>query len=115
MVFYFSVFGTFAGLAIMGAMHLGAGQPWVAPSSMGWAWLLGIGVFASVAQLAMTRAYAQGEALAMASLQYLGIVHAYWLGVWVFDEPLKWLSVLGATLIVASGIAANRLNGRLKD
>jgi S-adenosylmethionine uptake transporter len=114
-VFYFSVFGTFAGLAIMGAMHLGGDSTWQAPSLAGWGWLLGIGVFASVAQLAMTRAYAQGEALAMASLQYLGIVHACWLGVWVFGEPLKWQSLLGAALIVVSGIAANRLNAGLRD
>jgi len=114
-VFYFSAFGAMAGLMIMGAMHLQAQDPWHTPSAQGWGWLLGIGVFATVAQLAMTRAYAEGQALAMASLQYLGIVHAFILGVWFFDEPLRLSSAAGAMLIVVSGIAANRLGQGLRD
>lgn len=114
-VFYFSAFGALAGLMIMGVMHLQAQHPWHTPSAQGWGWLLGIGVFATLAQLAMTRAYAEGQALAMASLQYLGIVHAFILGVWFFDEPLRLTSVAGAVLIVVSGIAANRLGQRLRD
>ena len=107
-VFYFSVFGTCAGLMIMAVVH-GAGQvPWPTPPLATWGWLLGIGVFATVAQLLMTRAYAKGQALAMASLQYLGIVHAFVLGVWLFDEPPRRLSVLGTALIVAAGMGANR-------
>ncbi len=114
-VFYFSAFGAVAGLMIMGAMHLQAQDPWHTPSAQGWGWLLGIGVFATLAQMAMTRAYAEGQALAMASLQYLGIVHAFILGVWFFDEPLRLSSVAGAVLIVVSGIAANRLGHGLRD
>jgi drug/metabolite transporter (DMT)-like permease len=108
-VFYFSVFGTCAGLMIMAAVHGVGHQPWPTPAMSAWGWLLGIGVFATVAQLLMTRAYAQGQALAMASLQYLGIVHAFVLGVWLFDEPPRLLSVLGTVLIVAAGMGANRL------
>ncbi len=113
-VFYFSVFGTCAGLLIMGAMHMGHGHVWASPSLPGWGWLLGIGVFASVAQLAMTRAYAEGNALAMASLQYLGIVHAHVLGMWWFDERPSLWSVVGAMLIVVSGIVANGLSQRIR-
>lgn len=107
-VFYFSVFGTCAGLMIMALVH-GMGQAsWPSPSAATWGWLLGTGVFATLAQLLMTRAYAKGQALAMASLQYLGIVHAFVLGVWLFDEPPRLLSVLGTVLIVLAGMGANR-------
>jgi drug/metabolite transporter (DMT)-like permease len=114
-VFYFSVFGTCAGLMIMAAVHGVGHVPWPQPPLATWGWLLGIGVFATVAQLLMTRAYAKGQALAMASLQYLGIVHAFVLGVWLFDEPPRLLSVLGTALIVLAGIGANQLGRRIRD
>ena len=114
-VFYFSIFGTVAGLGLMAGVHGFGSDPWPEPSPMGWVWLLGIGVFATLAQLAMTRAYAQGQALAMASLQYLGIVHAFVIGVWLFDEPVHTLSVIGTVLIVMAGIAANRLGSAIRD
>ena len=114
-VFYFSVFGTVAGLGLIAATHLSGQQAWASPTPQGWAWLLGIGVFATLAQLAMTRAYAQGQPLAMASLQYLGIVHAFILGVWFFGEALHGVAVLGTILIVLAGIGANRLGSGLKE
>jgi S-adenosylmethionine uptake transporter len=114
-VFYFSIFGTVAGLALMAGVHLSGHAVWADLDLRGWAWLLGIGFFATLAQLAMTRAYAQGHPLAMASLQYLGIVHAFILGVWLFGEALHGVAVAGAVLIVLSGISANRLGSALKE
>lgn len=114
-VFYFSVFGTLVGLILMGGRALSQAYVWTSPSLSGWAWLLGIGLFATLAQLAMTRAYAHGQPLAMASLQYLGIVHAFVLGVWFFDEPVYAVSVVGTVLIVVAGIAANRFGGTMRD
>jgi len=113
-VFYFSLFGTISGLLIIGAT-VGMGQvAWRQPSPMGWVWLLGVGSFATVAQLAMTRAYARGQALVMASLQYLGIAHAFVLGVWLFDDPVNPLSLVGMALIVLAGIAATRSSAVIK-
>lgn len=114
-VFYFSVFSTLAGLVISAVMA-GTGQTvWHAPSPMGWVWLLGIGCFATLAQLAMTKAYAQGQALAMASLQYLGIAHAFILGILIFDDPANPWALMGMTLIVLAGIAATRSSSALKS
>ncbi|MES2088429.1 MAG: EamA family transporter, partial [Pseudomonadota bacterium] len=111
---YFSLFGTVAGL-LMGLGLLATGHPvWHNPSLQGWGWLLGIGTFATLAQLAMTRAYAQGQALVMASLQYLGIAHAFVLGVWIFDDPINPGALLGMTLIVLAGIGATRSSSPLK-
>lgn len=114
-VFYFSLFGTFAGLLISLGATLSGQHAWVNPSTTVWVWLVGIGVFATLAQLAMTRAYAQGQALAMASLQYLGIAHAFILGVLLFDDPVHALSVAGMALIVLAGIGANRNSAAVKD
>lgn len=114
-VFYFSASSVIVGLAMVLVLkphHL----TWpVDRSAETWAWLLCVGVFATAAQMLMTRAYAIGKALSMASLQYLGIVHAFVLGITVFGEPLHWLSVLGAVLIVCAGIVANRMSRGLNS
>lgn len=114
-VFYFSVFGTVAGLLISLAMSQSGLHAWRLPQGLTWVWLIGLGVFATLAQLLMTRAYARGEALAMASLQYLGIAHAFVLGVLLFDDPVDALAVVGTGLIVAAGVTATRLrSGRAR-
>jgi drug/metabolite transporter (DMT)-like permease len=118
-VFYFSLIGT-----VLGA-GLGIAEALMAPTAttaittnistavasvppIAWLELIGVGAFATVAQLLMTRAYAKGSMLANASLQYLGIVHASLFGVWLFGETLGLDSVLGMALIVGAGIAATR-------
>ena len=108
-VFYFSLTGTVVGLL----MWLMPGQhnptaPGLAPASAWWA-LLGVGGFATLAQLLMTRAYTRGSTLVNANLQYLGIVHAGLLGTWLFNEHLSTDGVLGMALIVGSGMVATRL------
>ena len=108
-VFYFSLMG-----ALMGA------ATWLLPNQVNatslpdipvhsWLALAGVGVFATVAQLLMTRAYAQGSTLVNANLQYLGIVHASLLGNLLFDETLGLDALLGIVLIVGSGMVAARL------
>jgi S-adenosylmethionine uptake transporter len=108
-VFYFSLMGT-----LLGALTwLIPGQ--TNPTAWGdiptWAWaaLIGVGAFATLAQLLMTRAYARGRMLVNASLQYLGIVHASLFGMLLFGEKLTLDGVLGMLLIVGAGIASTRL------
>jgi S-adenosylmethionine uptake transporter len=114
-VFYFSLFGAVSGLLISGGA-LAMGQvAWHQPSAMGWVWLLGVGGFATLAQLAMTRAYTRGHALVMASLQYLGIAHAFVLGVWLFGDAINPWALLGTALIVLAGIAATRSSAVIRD
>ena len=116
-VFYFSLIGTVlgAGLGIAEALMAPTATTAITMSTsvasvppIAWLELIGVGAFATVAQLLMTRAYAQGSMLANASLQYLGIVHASLFGVWLFGETLGLDSVLGMALIVGAGIAATR-------
>jgi S-adenosylmethionine uptake transporter len=108
-VFYFSLTGT----AIGALSWLIPGQtnptPWPDIPLWAWAALIGVGAFATVAQLLMTQAYAQGSMLVNASLQYLGIVHASLLGLLVFDESLSPDGVIGMALIVGAGIVSTRL------
>lgn len=108
-VFYFSLMGT-----LVGALS------WLAPGQVNptplehippqaWAALLGVGAFATMAQLLMTRAFAQGSMLVNASLQYLGIVHASLFGMLLFHEHLSLDGVLGMALIVGAGLVSTQL------
>ena len=106
-VFYFSIGGLVAGAgvtALTGGPH---GHTW-----QGAALLLAIGVLATLGQWMMTRAYATGATLGIAALQYLGIAYSFGFGVWLFDDPVTPLALIGMLLIVAAGVAATLLRGQ---
>jgi S-adenosylmethionine uptake transporter len=71
--------------------------------------LLGVGVFATLAQMAMTRAYRRGRAMVSASLAYSAVVFASLFGVIFWGEHLGASSWLAIALVIASGIAATRV------
>ena len=103
-VFYFSIGGFLAGLAIS------LTQGWHAHHTLrGFVLLMATGVFATSAQVLMTRAYAIGRPLSNASLQYLGIAFSFVYGIVLFHDPLTWMAVGGMVLIVVAGLAASRL------
>jgi S-adenosylmethionine uptake transporter len=108
-VFYFSVGGLIAGATL--TLLNGGPSP---HSLVGLAQLLAIGMLASAAQLMMTRAYAIGQTLANAALQYLGIVFAFGFGVWLFDDPVTAPAIAGMLLIVAAGLTATLVSARSK-
>lgn len=100
-VFYFSVGTTLVGL--IGTLVLAG----FSPLSWRTGWLLpATGIFASLGQWCMTRAYTRGSTLVVATLQYLGIVYASLFSVWLFHEQLEPMAWLGMAIIVLSGIAA---------
>jgi S-adenosylmethionine uptake transporter len=104
-VFYFSMGGALAGLGM--AWVLGAPFRGYTPGGAGL--LLAIGLLATSAQMAMTRAYAIGRTLSNASLQYLGIVFSCIFGVTLFDDPLTPPALAGMLLIIGAGVVATRL------
>lgn len=111
-VFYFSLMTALGGTGIWLAAQMLSGHlhaPFAAAPWSGWLALVGAGVFATLAQLLMTRAYARGSMLVNANLQYLGIVHACVFGLLIFGDRLTPLSVAGMVLIVGSGMVAARL------
>jgi len=70
--------------------------------------LLGVGSFATLAQLAMTRAYKRGKTFVSASLAYTTVVFASLFGMLIWRETLSTGAWLAIALIVASGIVAAR-------
>lgn len=114
-VFYFSLTGMLAGLVgtLIGFGTSGAGATsWDAHSGKGIALLLAIGVTATVAQMAMTRAYRLGKTLVTANLQYTGIVFSSVWGILIWSDILTWSGWLGIAAILASGVAATYYNTR---
>ncbi|HEY0845171.1 MAG TPA: DMT family transporter [Noviherbaspirillum sp.] len=114
-VFYFSLtgllagfLGMFAGESITGA----ATTSWNGHSLKGILLLISIGVTATVAQMAMTRAYRLGKTLVTANLQYTGIVFASGWGILVWGDVLSLPGWIGIAIILGSGIAATYYNTR---
>jgi S-adenosylmethionine uptake transporter len=74
--------------------------------------LLSVGVTATVAQLAMTRAYRLGNPLVAANLQYVGIVFASAFDYVLWNVSLSWMSWLGIVVILSSGVIASTYNSK---
>ncbi|WP_338847023.1 DMT family transporter [Massilia sp. W12] len=109
-VFYFSVSGVVAGLcSSLAAPEVNLLHQ---HSLRGLGLLLAVGVLATLAQLAMTRAYRLGNTLVTANLQYTGIVFSSMWGILLWQDILSPLSWLGMAIIVASGLVATYYNTR---
>lgn len=107
-VFYFTLISTIGSGSWMLLQHF---------SFLNWQdipLLLGLGVSATIAQLAMTRAYRTGNTLTVASLAYVTVVLASLFGWWIWQEKLsddEWLAI---SLIVASGMISLRASNKNK-
>lgn len=66
--------------------------------------LVGMGAAATLAQLAMTRAYRKGESLVVGSLAYSTVVFSSLFGVLLWQETLSPAHWTAIALIVASGV-----------
>jgi len=108
-VFYFAVGTLLAGM--VGMLFTGV-TPWEQISWQAAAWVLPIGLLASLGQWCMTRAYSHGHTLVVASLQYSGIVFAALYSLLLFGDRIPLFGWLGMALIVASGVAATVLRER---
>ncbi len=108
-VFYFAL-----GTAIAGALGLlfTGFTPLEQISWQAAAWLIPIGVLATLGQWCMTRAYSRGHTLVVASLQYSGIVFGALYSLILFGDQIPLYGWLGMALIVASGVAATFLRER---
>lgn len=105
-VFYFAAGSALAG---GGWMLLAGMSPWNWNHAL---WLLPMGVFASLGQWCMTRAYSHGATLVVASLQYTGIVFGALYSLLLFGDDIPLAGWAGMALICASGIAATVLRAR---
>ncbi len=66
--------------------------------------LLGLAASATIAQLALTRAYRTGKTLLVASLSYMTVVLSSFFGAFFWAEHLSLLEWVAISLIVVSGI-----------
>jgi S-adenosylmethionine uptake transporter len=109
-VFYFSVGTVTAGGVGMLFTNI---TPWMQVRWQDAAWIIPIGVFASLGQWCMTRAYRQGATLVVASLQYTGIVFSVIYSLLLFGDHISPIGWLGIGVIVTSGILATLLRQRI--
>ncbi len=114
-VFYFSVSGVIAGL--LGSLidsHLRFGEVRILHGlrTIDWVLLATIGLTATIAQMAMTRAYRLGAMLVTANLQYTGIVFSSVWGILLWGDHLDAWGWLGIAIILGSGVAATFYNAR---
>lgn len=76
---------------------------WVTPSAEMWAWLVAIGVTGTLAQLALSQALKETEPTAVLPFDFLKLIWATLLGLWVFGELPDLWTYVGAAVIFASG------------
>jgi drug/metabolite transporter (DMT)-like permease len=103
-VFYFSLTATLGSGAWMLFGHVHA----ITAHSV--SILLGLGSTATLAQLAMTRAWRVGKTLVVGSLAYSTIVFASLFGIWLWNESLPLPGWLGMAFIIASGVLSLQLS-----
>lgn len=106
-VFYFTLVSTIGGGIWMAAHTFHPVSP------MNFLLLLGLGTTATLAQLAMTRAYREGNTLVVSSLAYSTVVFASLWGILIWHEVLSLTSWTGIALIILSGVLASRMAPRL--
>lgn len=99
-VFYFSLISTVGAAAWM-IVHTFHGITWEGAGI-----ILGLGSSATIAQLAMTRAYQEGDTLVVGSLAYSTVVFASLLGVAFWGDTLGVASWVAIGIIIASGTVA---------
>lgn len=90
---------------IPAALLLGAND-FVWPTTTVWLALIGVGVFAQLGQVALTKAMRTDTASRAASLSYLQIVFAALLGMVAFEETPTGYTLMGGALIIV-GAAIN--------
>jgi S-adenosylmethionine uptake transporter len=108
-VFYFSVGTTLVGL--VGVLFTEV-TPWAEVRWQDAAWVVPIGILASLGQWSMTRAYRKGSTLVVASMQYSGIVFAVIFSLLIFGDKIAPMGWAGIAVIVTSGVLATILRSR---
>jgi drug/metabolite transporter (DMT)-like permease len=107
-VFYFTLLATVGGgtwMAIAGYHR---------PQPSDWPWLIGIGVTATLAQLALTRAYHRGRTLTVGALAYTTVGFSAVYGVLLFGERLPLQAWIGMVVVALAGILAVRASASLR-
>ena len=87
---------------------------WQWPSGHDWLLLIAVGFAGIVGQTLVTQGVRQAETTVVLPFDYLRIVYAFGIGLWLFDEVPNVLSVAGTVVIVASTLYILIREARLK-
>ena len=109
-VFYFAVGSCLVGTI---GMAITDTTPWPQVRWQDAAWIIPIGVLASLGQWCMTRAYRKGATLVVASMQYSGIVYSVIYSLTLFGDHIAPMGWLGIAIIMSSGICATFMRTRI--
>lgn len=85
-------------------MAIPAFLTWKAPSLEQWGLLVVIGIISWAAQMSNIRAFKEGEATAIASLDYTRLLYATLLGAFLFGHWPRLETLLGAAVIIGASI-----------
>lgn len=80
----------------------------VLPRGAEWVYVAGMGMFATLAQVYMTKAYGETKAGIVGAVSYANIVFAIIIGLFLGDALPDLLTTFGIILIILSGIAVAR-------
>ncbi|MDC1221189.1 DMT family transporter [Salibacteraceae bacterium] len=75
---------------------------WVTPVGSEWFILLLLGVLTQVAQIYMTKALHADHSSTIMPFKYFGVIYAFSIGLFFFNETLPWLSILGIVVVVVA-------------
>jgi len=76
----------------------------VMPQGIEWAYVTAVGIFATVSQLLMTKAYELTKAGIVGTISYSNIVFAVFIGIMLGDPIPDFWTVLGIILVIMSGL-----------
>jgi drug/metabolite transporter (DMT)-like permease len=79
---------------------------WIALKPVDWAWLGLLCILACLAHYLLIKCYELSEASSLQPFAYLQLLFATIIGLWIFSEKLEVHVVMGALLIVLSGLFA---------
>ncbi len=111
-VMSFMAVGTIAPLILMLVtpyVHVSSEFDWmfaafVMPQGIEWLYVVAVGIFATVSQLLMTKAYELTKAGIVGTISYSNIVFALIIGVMLGDPIPEFWTVLGIILVILSGL-----------
>ena len=106
--FYFTLLCTLLGLATIFFTD------WIMPSLIDFVLFFILGLCGSVANLLLTQSYRLAEASLVTPIKYLSLVFAIIFGYFIWSEVPKILTLLGASLVIASSLIIFMRENKLK-
>jgi drug/metabolite transporter (DMT)-like permease len=103
-LFYYFLVSTLASLPF-------AMWRWVAPTSIEWGLLGGIGLMMAASQVLILQAYRHATASRIAAFNYAVVIFSGLIGWVVWKDAPGWLSLVGVLLVTAGGIVSTVFGG----